>query len=719
MNWDQIEDVISSRDVREVESAYTRWIEANKLEDYISEAIDDWVNGNLTEHHEDYRKESQHEFEVFKSTCLGDATGDEYANFSHQDWVELWIEEEVEEEFNEWIYDIASQEDVVYRDATSAAKDEYSIMDFALEEHGSMGDLLAELSIEIPSGGGLEEVSLRVESWARRGSMTSEVHSGDYHNGPSVGQDHWRVEKDSSIDDLDGATAAEIISPVYDSPNQMLAELKSLLEFMSEEKAIANESTGLHVTMSWVSDNPVTPNHLKMTLLLGDLYLLKEFGREFNRYTHSQQSRIKSYADKLIFDVTDQTSLVALERELSKGISTDKFNSINFKSLRNDSQNPLIEFRIAGHTEYAANFRKVEKTVARYAAAMEAGHDRTAYVKDYARALLRAIGVGPANEKPTNTGPASELRYAVADRPVTQVMLQLVSKKNHAELLDYLSSAYRALDSASAMRVHAKQRELFTEDTGPQDDSNWMDVYKKAQAELGAVLALIIKDMIEQRNKIPVTANTALAMRKVLREFGMGQSEAWASVQASHTYQESSLDPFDRELRFGRALSLLLRTPAAEPRGPLFTIEYAWDQSIYVSSRIHDDPELPVKPADFRVVDNFEISAIKRTVDDAVSTMSRIEEAKETLERQLAAQERPGQQPMDTVSSTELLTRLDRRLSAYLLLIEEFRTKFGFLPNGFSNTSKSLGYEEFTFLNQEARQKMTATHWIKFVQLAL
>ena len=76
--------------------------------------------------------------------------------------------------------------------------------------------------------------------------------------------------------------------------------------------------------------NKTGPNKLKMALLLGDEYLLAEFGRLRNSYTKSQYQNVLKYAEGM--KRGDAKSFKEFEKILSKGISdTGKFNSIHFK----------------------------------------------------------------------------------------------------------------------------------------------------------------------------------------------------------------------------------------------------------------------------------------------------------------------------------------------------------------------------------------------------
>ena len=68
------------------------------------------------------------------------------------------------------------------------------------------------------------------------------------------------------------------------------------------------------------------------------------------------------------------------------------FNTIHFKDVKDrDSNNELIEFRIAGGSDYQTMYEKVVKAVVRYATVMKAGYDKDAYRKDYVKAVSRLL----------------------------------------------------------------------------------------------------------------------------------------------------------------------------------------------------------------------------------------------------------------------------------------------------------------------------------------
>ena len=73
-----------------------------------------------------------------------------------------------------------------------------------------------------------------------------------------------------------------------------------------------------------------------MALLLGDEYLLDLFGRLRNSYTRSQYRNVLKYAEEI--DSGKLSNFEKLEAVLQKGISRDKFSSINFKGQKDSER---------------------------------------------------------------------------------------------------------------------------------------------------------------------------------------------------------------------------------------------------------------------------------------------------------------------------------------------------------------------------------------------
>lgn len=278
----------------------------------------------------------------------------------------------------------------------------------------------------------MELVAGELSPWIDSSSATKEYVWGDYHN--TSGDDRWRIERDGSIHVSDeGETGAEIISPVFNTPNQMLSEMFSLFDYFDDNDVYTNKSTGLHVTMSYPTSTTEL-NKLKVVLLLGDPYVLKLFNRENNEYTKSQLLRLQAVAQH----IENPNNLKEVEKILSGSLSLDKYYSAHFK-MRQDG---LVEFRVIGGTYYELKREEIKKTVARYAITMLAGHDPNFLQKEYISMLSRLV-------RKTFFVPAGDV--------LTSSFLNVYNKliKNTASRIDLndLSYSYYGIDRKAAWRA--------------------------------------------------------------------------------------------------------------------------------------------------------------------------------------------------------------------------------------------------------------------------
>ncbi len=319
---------------------------------------------------------------------------EQLADTSDEELAIEYLQEDPDDIFMDWLEDRIRENDTeIYDQALERYQEDYSIDDWISEQYLSLPDFLgSEYDIYFTGSGGIEEVGTTLEDWARANSEFDEVEAGEYHStgssAASRDQDYWRVETDSSISTFGTGVGAEIISPVYDTPAQMLEEMQALFEWMSQNDVETNRSTGLHITMS-MPGSPGKPNQVKMAVMLDDPYLLKQFDRLGNTYTQSQLRTLAQYAQGVSTGQVD--NLEQLERLIAPGVKSEKFRAINFKDAVNTDGNQLIEFRIAGGADYLAQMDLIEKTLVRYATNMQLGYDADAYRREYATKLHRML----------------------------------------------------------------------------------------------------------------------------------------------------------------------------------------------------------------------------------------------------------------------------------------------------------------------------------------
>ena len=392
-----------------------------------------------------------------------------------------------------------------------------------------------------------------MERWASENSKFDEVNWGDYHSHYGSGQSFWRVESDSSIDSY--GTGAEIISPVYSTPRKMLAEMKKLFEFFDNENVETNNSTGLHVTMSFAGKDQdghstnLTANKVKLARLLGDKYLLSTFGRKGNTYAKSQMIGLEKLAYKLKSDPDNIKTIQSIEDILLKGISPDKFSSINFKDQTDsDTRNQLIEFRIGGGSDYHRDFKTCVKAVVRYATTLGAAYNEQAYQGDYVKALFRLIN---------NVGKISaddeERVKGNIEHPAINVLKDLFAKQNYVKYMHKLTGAFEDLKSykeasepdadkkwkqsiadyekATGDKVEIEEVEegepirgyMKPEATAPSRRAPYF--LNKAQEGFALSVAQAGYDLSQNQNRAPVNAKMIGTLRSTLNDFELSYKD--------------------------------------------------------------------------------------------------------------------------------------------------------------------------------------------------
>ena len=598
MSWSDIEDRIFDEYGRsyldDINEAYRNWILEDKIyeyegdliaelakerkedEAYIEEFIDS--SGGPTEYAVERRKEDLKDSDPaeYKSRI---EDGWEYIN-----WLREIVEEEMEDEFIEWLEQDIRDNGEIFDAAMEAAEEDLSIPDWVSDSWGSMSEMLGEFEVYISNDteGGLEGVADELRNWAENSSQSDNIEVGEYHSG-GINNDYWRVEDDSSIEG-DGA-GAELISPVYRTPRAMLEEIKSLFDSLSTNSVETNRSTGLHVTMSLdPTQTGMTAsaevNKVKLAVLLGDKYLASTFGRENNSYAKSQYERLEKKAVELKADPTNTKTIEAIEQILETGISSDKFSSINFKNQSdNQSGYNLIEFRIAGGHDYHLDMPKIVKSVVRYAETLSAAYTDE-HRADYIRALFKLINnVGKIS---TDMEDRVKGRYEELDHPVVDVLKGFFAKDHYMESVGTLARAFQNLNSykdgtgVNADAEWEQQVAHWEKQTGETHErlkedppllmkgKGLMKPHKRppsvnahkylseAQDMFTAAVAQAGYDLNQNLNREQVNAKAIGVLRKTLPEFELTYETLSDKVNRNYRQIEFGRGSADEETKFSR-----------------------------------------------------------------------------------------------------------------------------------------------------------------------
>jgi hypothetical protein len=608
-----IQDEVSAQDADRIESAYYDWLAVHYISDIESKFAADWADDNWGQFYPDFidSEKLDDEWDTYSEENPDESVGD-------------FIMKNYQDEYKTWLIVFAIDNGQAYDDAWDEARATYDIDDFARAEYGGVAEMLAEFEIwMMDEDGMLEEVASRLSYWAHDNSEFRDTKSGGYHAySNDTSQDYWRVESDSSIEG-DGA-AAEIISPVYSTPLEMLNEMESLFKYMSRNDVVTNSSTGLHVTMSW-SGEEVEQNSLKMVVLSGDQYLLKQFNREQSGYTPSQYAALVKAAKELSYDINSAKSLAEVEKILKASMHKSwNRGSLNFKKLRNESNNSLVEFRIMGGN-YLTRIEDIKRAVSRYAVLMQAGHDEQAYHKDYVLALLRLVANLTKQNPIFRQGRREALPIHSKDPLVLAVQNQ-ISDDVYSRLLDLVQQADINLDQYNRTRYHPNQRELFTE----SDEADWKKPLLDAQSRAVRALTLVAIELSVMNKPIP--ARIFGAVKAFMKRYGLTaqnisaiytQQEMWKEYQKS-----TKADTYSSRTLVASALNKLLRQEVIVVPDPAFTISVTDEHRVLISEpasiKIYDSinsnqmlPANSIKLSDFRLVPREDFYNIVNTYNYA------------------------------------------------------------------------------------------------------
>ncbi len=530
MAWEEVESelYISNRDHEYIDEAFNEWIRENQVDNYYEDVMERYME-NEREDDESYTR-----FMEYGDGPTEDAVIEYRKNFKDEDpneyenreedgwefinWCREFIDEEYESDYLDYVREYLDEDGEVFQEAFDEAVSETSIEDWISEAYYSMSSFCDDFGIDYSElgSGSLEEVADNIHEWISNSSeFKNYPETGDY-GYTSGSPDEWAVENDSSIDD-EGGTGAEIISPVFDTPRQMLTEMKGFFEHI-KSGATTNSSTGLHVTMSWNGErggyegtNNAEANKLKMATLLGDAYLLSTFGRENNTYTRQQSQQIKKKAADAVSAANKGTAGIKdVEEILGSGISPEKMNSINFKREKDsDSGYNLIEFRIGGGSDYHLDMPKIVKAVVRYATIMEAGHTDK-YNKDYVNAMYKIVNSAGKIDPKVLDRAKERFDLDSIKEPLVDLFKNVLSKENYFDGVGQITNAFRALNESKQVK---------------EADTETPDQLRTAQKYYVKAMAFLATDIATGKHRNRLSVKDISTVRKSLNEFELSETE--------------------------------------------------------------------------------------------------------------------------------------------------------------------------------------------------
>ena len=283
--------------------------------------------------------------------------------------------------------------------------------------------------------------------------------SQSYHSGRRE-EGKYVIEPDGSLmPGRDEDEGLEFVSPPLTIP-EMLEDLKEVMAWAKTTGCYTNKSTGLHMNVSVPGYDERKLDFVKLALLIGDKYVLDQFGRSANTYCRSAidkiNERIKVSGTKDLTGVleTMQKGLNSLASRLIQGPGVGKYTSIN-------PQDNRVEFRSPGGDWLDEPIEKLSGTLLRFVVGLDAAIDPEKYKEEYYKKFYKLVT--PAFEQDNQLQKVLSL-YMSGDKEQarTQAQQLKIQKQAKRELVpgqkyewEVMKIADKGRDSYYSVRVIA------------------------------------------------------------------------------------------------------------------------------------------------------------------------------------------------------------------------------------------------------------------------
>ena len=215
------------------------------------------------------------------------------------------------------------------------------------------------------------------------------VNTSERYHGATREAGHYVVEPDGSLEPDDSSDGGlEFVSPPMPI-DEMLSDFNKVVAWAKKTGCYTNDSTGLHINVSVPDFSREKLDYVKLALLLGDEYVLREFGREGNTFAKSALKQVKDNirenpdSAKTLLDKM-KSGLSDIASKIIHSGATAKYTSINTKD-------GYIEFRSPGGDWLDEDIPKIENTLLRFVVALDAAVDPQKYRKEYLTKLYKLL----------------------------------------------------------------------------------------------------------------------------------------------------------------------------------------------------------------------------------------------------------------------------------------------------------------------------------------
>ena len=411
--------------IEELDNEYQEWIQEQTADAWEREGVDfmrDFIDVNDLFDRDEAMAEARDEVMTANPDLPQES----------EDFQKL-VSARIDELQEQFVLEAFEDKGNIYDDAFEAfaeeQRDEYDELSFLDDRYRYMSDIDSSFDINWPHYYDIndgQDGDMDIDQVADEfGSyMGKPVNASSSYHGARRAPGHYVVEPDGSLEgDNPGDGGLEFVSPPMPI-DEMLEDLNKVKRWADKIGAYTNDSTGLHINVSVPNYSLEKLDFVKLALLMGDEYILDEFGRSSNTYAKSAAKIIKQHIEQQPEDAAKllDTMRSHLSTSAAKAIhsgSTSKYTSINTKT-------GYIEFRSPGGDWLNENFGKIENTLMRFVVAMDAALDETKYKEEYAKKLYKVLS--PGNSDPgiielfTNYS-SGELDKAALIRQVRQKQL--------------------------------------------------------------------------------------------------------------------------------------------------------------------------------------------------------------------------------------------------------------------------------------------------------
>ena len=532
--------------------------EIQRLRERMENDYQTWLGDAWMEHFETYKntivfrfgKENWEEAQIAEIMGLDEAETEalETRGATPEDYMDA-AEKVIADGLDPWLNDAQEDAQEEYYD------DEHEDDWLASEGLNYMSDVERQYEISWPhwtSVGGDGEVA--IESVADRfgNSIGRKVNwSTSYHGGKRE-PNAYVVEPDGSLepDDSDDA-GLEFVSPPL-ALDDMLSDLDKVKAWADETGCYTNKSTGLHINVSVADFDLQKLDYVKLALLLGDQYVLDQFGRAGNNYAKSAMGMIKDRIAQRPEDAAAmlqqmKAGLGELATKVIHSGATSKFTSINTKT-------GYIEFRSPGGDWLSDEFfNKIKPTLLRFVVALDAAMDPQKYRDEYLKKLYAVLKPKDQNDTLSYFAKfaAGELPKTALKSFIRQAQLERSTKKTPpaagaANYKIYNITDGRVMDTFyAADRTSAEDQFrdwLMSPEAGASDNFRYAPIDTVIRGETGQPIPGSTLDLQRQRAAQTPAAGTTWTGQwlvkdnrgNVLHSFGgIGNSQADANRVAA------------------------------------------------------------------------------------------------------------------------------------------------------------------------------------------